>query len=111
MALVAPLHPDAIGFGAMRGLKNGVARNYTPVEFTRGWADADRFLCTLMACGLVEDSSANPSYAVLDVINADGDIIQDYNLPTKQAFKYVYRMLKLRVESTDGDRAQSREQA
>jgi hypothetical protein len=36
---------------------------------------------------------------VLDVLNAEGDIVQDYDLPTRQAFAYVYRKLRLRVEA------------
>jgi hypothetical protein len=99
---VAPLHPNATGLTAMRPVK-GLARNYTEVEFTRGWAGVDHFLRQLEACGLVQDSNTEPSYAVLDVLNDEGDIIQDYNIPTAAAFRYIKRKLKLRVASTDGD--------
>ena len=99
---LAPLHPDANGFKLFRGLPNGKARDYTGVEFTRGWPGGDQFLRQLRLLGYVRNSSTDTSgYGVLDVLNADDDIVQDYDIPTAEAFRYVKRKLKLRVLSSD----------
>jgi hypothetical protein len=94
-----PLHPDATGFKLFRGLPDGTARDYTGVEFTRGWSGADQFRRQLLAVGYLKNPSTEPSFGVLDVLNAAGDIIQDYNVPTPKAFRYIKRKLKLRVET------------
>jgi hypothetical protein len=95
---LAPLHPDATGFKLFRGLANGGTRDYTGVEFTRGWSGADQFRGQLRAFGYVRNSSAEPSYGVLDVLDANGDIVQDYDVPTANAFAYIKRKLRLRAE-------------
>jgi hypothetical protein len=43
-------------------------------------------------------------YAVLDVLNSNGDIIQDFTIPTAEAFRWLKQKLKLAVESEDGAR-------
>lgn len=102
MSDLAPLHPDATGFTLVRVLPNGAGRFYTAVEFTRGWAGADHFLRQLKACGYVlpGGSAAPDGYHVLDVLNADGDIVQDYAVPPhpSRAFAYIKRKLKLTTE-------------
>ncbi|MEU5946277.1 hypothetical protein ABZ793_12030 [Micromonospora sp. NPDC047465] len=102
---LAPLHPDAVGFTLFRVLPNGGSRAYTAVEFTRGWAGADHFLRQLRACGYVRNSSTAPDgWHVLDVLDANGDIVQDYAIPPhpSRAFAYIKRKLKLTVASEDG---------
>lgn len=94
-----PLHPAAVGFSAIRGLPGGGMRQYSAVEFTRGWAGAEQFLRQLRAVGYVRPSTtATDGYAVLDVIDVDGDIVQDYDIPTAKAFQYIKRKLRLTVE-------------
>lgn len=100
---LAPLHPDAIGFTVLRVLPNGGCRNYTAVEFTRGWPGAEHFLRQLRAVGYVRDSKGAPDgWHVLDVLDANGDIVQDYAIPPapSRAMAYIKRKLKLRVEAT-----------
>lgn len=99
------LHPpaEAVGLSAIRAVPpNGAMRQYSAVEFDRGWAGVEHFIRTLRAVGYVTPSAAEPSYAVLDVLNEVGDIIFEYDIPTARAFAFVYRKLKLRVESEDG---------
>jgi hypothetical protein len=91
----------AVGLSAIRGLPDGSMRQYTSVEFTRGWNGVERFIRTLRAVGYIKPSSAAPSYAVLDVLDVDGDIIGDYDVPTAAAFRYIKRKLDLRVEVSD----------
>lgn len=88
----------AIGLSAVRGLPGGAMRQYTSIEFSRGWAGVERFIRILRAVGYIEPCTPKDSYAVLDVIDADGDILDSYDLPHARAFKYVYRTLQLRIE-------------
>ncbi|MEV4212537.1 hypothetical protein [Micromonospora sp. NPDC049662] len=97
------LHPEAVGLSAIRALPGGAMRQYSSVEFTRGWSGVEHFLRQLRACGFVRPSNSDTSgYAVLDVLDAEGDIIQDYDLPTAIAFRYVKRKLNLIVVPEPG---------
>jgi len=87
----------AVALSAIREVKSGAMRQYTQVEFTHRWNGVDRFIRTLAAVGYVQPCSAAPSYAVLDVLDAEGDIIGEYDIPSPRAFGYVYRKLGLRV--------------
>lgn len=104
MTTTTPLHPDATGFTLLRVLPNGGCRNYTAVEFARGWAGADHFLRTLRAVGYVIDSKGAPDgWHVLDVLDAKGDIVQDFAIPPtpSRAMKFIIRKLGLRVERVE----------
>lgn len=73
-------------------------RQYTAVEFTRGFNGVEHFVRTLWHLGFIRISSTETSgYAVLDVLDAAGDIIRDYDIVTPHAFAFVYRKLNLRV--------------
>ncbi|XTZ13873.1 hypothetical protein ACQSSU_20465 [Micromonospora echinospora] len=101
---LAPLHPDATGFTLLRVLGSGDGRTYTGVEFTDGWQGANRFLRRLRAVGYICNSSDAPDgYHVLDVLNAEGDIIQDYAVPPhpSRAFAYIKKKLRLQVATID----------
>lgn len=88
---------DARGLSAFRGLRNGSARQYSAVEWDR-WQGVEHFVRTLAHLGYIRPSSTDTSgYAVLDVLDADGDIIADYDVPTAQAFRYIKRKLRLTV--------------
>lgn len=88
---------EATGLSAIRGLPDGSMRQYSAIEFERGWNGVEHFTRTLSKLGLIRPSSTEPSYAVLDVLDAEGDIIGDYNVPTAQAFAFIKRKLKLTV--------------
>ncbi len=89
---------EATGLSAIRAMPDGSMRQYSAVEFQRGWSGVEHFVRTLRAVGYVKPTSTGPSYAVLDVLDADGDIIGDYDVPTAAAFRYIKRKLQLRVE-------------
>jgi hypothetical protein len=93
----------AVGLSAMRALPSGAARQYTAVEYERGWTGVEHFIRTLRAVGYVKPSSAEDCYAVLDVLDKDGDIIGDYAIPTSKAFAFVKRKLKLRVVDVEAE--------
>ena len=68
------------------------------MKLSKGWAGVERFIRTLRALGYVRPSGvAKDGYAVLDVLDAEGDIIADYDIPTAHAFRYVKRKLNLTV--------------
>lgn len=106
-----PYHPpaDAVGLGAIRILKNGTMRQYSAVEFNRGWNGVEHFVRTLRVLGYVKPSSSERSAGVLDVINADGDIIGDYDIPTAAALRYIKRKLKLTVVHSPEEATRSRD--
>ena len=92
--------PGAVALGAMRPLSNGVGRYYTPVTFPENpWQGCERMIRMGVACGLLAECQRPCGcYAVLDVLNEDGDIIQDFCIPSAHAFRWFYRMLHWRVE-------------
>lgn len=98
---LAELHPNAVGFTLFRLLPRDRCRTYTSVEFDRGWADADWFLRQLHAFGYVQNSTpAREGWHVLDVLDAESNVIQDYAVPPAPsgAMAYIIRKLGLRVE-------------
>lgn|SRR5690606_12729704 len=107
MNRLAPLHPDAVGFSVFRLLPDGTGRTYTSVKFTDGWRGANHFLRQLRALGYVRNSSSAPDgHHVLDVLNVNGDVVQDYAIPPypSEAIGYIKRRLKLRVAAGGGAR-------
>ena len=96
MSTQTELHPDAVGMSAFRVLKNGTGRQYSAVEFTRGWAGCEHQLRVFRKLGMVDES--NDGYAVLDILDANGDIVQDFNVKDALAWRYVKRILGLVVE-------------
>lgn len=89
----------AVALTAIRGLPDGSMRQYSATEFRRGWSGVDHFIRTLKAVGYIEPGDTRPSYAVLDVLDAEGDIVADYNIPTSTAFRFIKRKLGLVVET------------
>jgi hypothetical protein len=101
---LGPLPTETVGFTVLRPLGDGRNRQYSEVEFTRGWAGADQFFRALLACGFVTALPPDrEAYALLDAIDGAGEVIATYDLATRQAFAFVYRKLRLRVTFTDGD--------
>lgn len=91
------VHPDAHGLSAFRTLKNGKSRQYTAVAFKRGWHGLERTLRMYRKLGWITESRRT-SYAILDVLNRDGDIIQDFGIPDWSSWHQIKRRLGLRVE-------------
>ena len=91
-AVEAPaLHPDASALSAFRVLPNGEGRSYSIVE-----GPIEHLFRMARACGFVVPSGQD-GYAVLDVLDDDDNIVQDFTIPTSRAFRWWYRKLHLRV--------------
>lgn len=109
MSELAELHPDACALTAFRVLPDGRGRNYTLAVPESGRRGIKHVIRMARACGFIKPPSHEPSYAVLDVW-ADPDVagenwgvIQDFCIPTAEAWRWWYRTLGLRVDYTDGD--------
>lgn len=93
------LHPDAVALTAFRALPNGVGRLYTISEAPSKARAIKVSLHRARGIGYVKASSTDCEgcYAVLDVLDAADDIVQDFCIPTVAAFRWWYRTLHLRV--------------
>jgi len=88
------LHPDAFALRPVRAVDNGF-RHYTATTFPNNpWSGCETYLLRLMYFGAlgVEDTSL-----VIDVLNIDGDILQDFTV-SRKGFEYLRRQLGFRVE-------------
>lgn len=95
----AALHPRAVAVSAFRILPNGIdGRAYTISEAPSGRAAIERTLRQARAFGFVADTGQQESYAVLDILDADDSIVQDFAIPTAQAFRWWKRVLHLHVQ-------------
>lgn len=98
----AELHEEAHALTVFRVLPNGEGRRYTAVTFPsaprRG---CEQFVRMSRAVGWIGGQWAS-AYGVLDVLNEDGDIVQDYPIPDARAFRGIKRKLDLRVDDNAG---------
>ena len=99
------LDPAAHALSVFRMLPSGEGRAYTAVTFPQDpWRGCERFVRTCLALGWVRHAGwERDPYGVLDVLDEDGDIVQDYAIPSAKAFQRIKCKLDLRVESTDGE--------
>jgi hypothetical protein len=102
---VAELHPAAHALSMFRALPDGNGRAYTAVTFPADPRGGCLQIIRMAAfVGWIVDSSTDThGYGVLDVLDAEGDIIQDYAVVDADGFQRIKRKLDLRVASQDGD--------
>ena len=102
------VHADARALSGIRILKNGAMRQYTATTFPNDpWQGCEHMIRTGMKLGMLRPPSAEKSVGVLDVLNEDGDIVQDFDIVTARGLRYLKRKLGWRVESEDGTTAVS----
>lgn len=100
----AELHPDAHALGAARIVAPDELRIYTATTFPNDpWSGCNHMLRMLRATGGLARTEED-DYAVLDVFNADGDIVQDFAL-TRDGFRFAYRKLDWRVVDVEAELA------
>lgn len=96
IAGVEPPPAEAVALSAVRELKSGALRQYSATTFPGGAWDGCAFAIRRAAkIGLLKPSRSDvPSYALLDVLDDDGDILVSYDIPTAQAFRYWKRTMR-----------------
>lgn len=99
--MTSKIHPEAHALTMFRALADGRGRQYTAVTFPHDpWQGCERTIRIAKAFGWVSEPTPN-AYGVLDVLNENGDIVQDFSVPTARAFQSLKRKLDLRVDFTD----------
>jgi hypothetical protein len=100
---LAPLHPDAVALSIFRVIK-GNGCQYGVAPFADGRAAVEVALRRAAEAGFLapSETAANYCFAVLDVLDAEGDWIQDFALPSEEAFEWWNLLLGLEIESRDG---------
>jgi hypothetical protein len=95
---------DAHALTLFRALSDDRGRQYTGVTFRK----QPRAGCELFirrALGHVGRWPMEEFYAVLDVLNVEGDVVTDFPIPDAASFRWVKQRLNLRVEETDSAEA------
>ena len=92
------LPTSAHALSAFRMLPNGEGRAYTATTFPKNpWQGCERFLRMARKVGWIK--CGEDGYAVLDVLDENGDIVQDFSVVDARAFRQIARRLHLRVEA------------
>jgi hypothetical protein len=104
-SLIADPPREAVALSMFREGRNGNGIRYSAVTFPQNpWRGCERMIRMARAVGWISDSKAAhaSAYAVLDVLDAQGDVIADYAIVDARAFASLKKKLGLVVE-TDGD--------
>ena len=98
--MTEPLRAEVVALTLFRCLPNGEGRNYTATTFPADpWRGCSRFVRMCQAVGWVRESTAGDDcYGVLDALDQDGSIVQDWSVPTAAAFRGIKKKLSLCVE-------------
>lgn len=93
--------PSAVALTAFRILPNGEGRQYSATTFPKGpWQGCERTIRTANTFGYLADDGSE-GYAVLDVLDENGDIVQDFTIIHARAFKWFKRKLNWCVEDDE----------
>ena len=88
------LDPRAVALRPVRALKNGF-RYYEATTFPQNpWRGCEMYLRRCKAFGFLKDDGSG---IVLDVLDENGDIIQDFPL-TREGLRYLRRQFRFKVE-------------
>jgi len=94
---------DAHALSLFRALQNGEPRAYSATTFPRDpYQGCERMVRMARAFGYLVAPHAD-CYGVLDVLNADGDIVQDYAVTSAAAFAWLKKKLRIVVESIEDE--------
>lgn len=91
-----PVPKDAFALRPIRVLKNGRMRVYEAVTFPEAEGGPGNAIHMYLQRGMMGEPGQTESDLVVDILNENGDIIQDF-LVTKTTFRYLQRTLKFRV--------------
>jgi hypothetical protein len=87
------LTPEAAALTAVRAV-DGELITYTIADPEQGRPAIERTLNAANALGYLAAPEGEP-YGVLDILNAQDDIVQDFALPTEEAFTWFENRLGL----------------
>lgn len=92
------LHPNAYAIRPTRLISADELRYYDATFFPNDpWGGIEITLRRMWIC----ESDGHDDSLLLDVLNRDGDIIQDYPM-SKRGFEYLREKLKFKVDPTGG---------
>ncbi len=95
------VHPAAAAITAFRVLPNGSGRQYTGTTWPNDpWGGVEHAVRTGHKLGFLRPSSTDPGtgYAVLDVLDETGDVIQDFEITSARAFRWMKKRYGWAVE-------------
>jgi len=93
------LKPEAYALRPVRALKDGF-RYYEATTFPENpWQGCEVYLRRLAFLGHLREDEEEGQEIVIDVLNANGDIIQDFPV-SKQGFNLLRRWLKFKVDTS-----------
>lgn len=91
---------EAVGLRLVRIVQPGDRlRLYEGVR----WKNREGMAQFLRQQMLPASAYANGDYALADVLDADHNIIAEFGIATREAFRRIQYKLRARVDSTDGD--------
>jgi hypothetical protein len=94
------LHPAAHALTLFRVLPNGEGRCYTATTFPRSpLAGCERLVGMARKVGWIAD--CDDSYGLLEVLDENGDILADYDIPNARAFSALKKKLNIVVEERE----------
>lgn len=96
------LDKRTVALSAFREVTGGRGRQYTATTFIHDpWLGCNHILRMAAACGFISPDTEG-CYAVLDALADNDDVIQNFGIPSAQAFRWFYRKLHWRVCDEDG---------
>jgi hypothetical protein len=96
--------PDVFGLGALTICEHDLGTNYRPVMEWSGPRATRTVLAAAERAGMVHPATAacpRSHAAVLDLLDADGDIVDDRCIPTPEAWAWWCRAVEFRPSSSD----------
>lgn len=92
---------EAHALTLFRILPNGEGRRYSATTFPNGpYQGCERTVRMARAVGWIAEDGGE-SYGLLEVIDANGDILADFDIPTARAFAQVKKHLNIVVEEVE----------
>jgi hypothetical protein len=88
---------QAHGLTLFRILPNGEGRTYTATTFPLApYQGCERMVRMARSVGWIAES--DDSYGLLEVLDENGDILADYDIPTARAFAALKKKLNVVIE-------------
>lgn len=96
----AALTPEAHALTLFRILPNGEGRCYTATTFPLApYQGCERMVRMAQAIGAISESG--DSYGLLEVLDENGDILADYDIPNAREFAWLKKKLNIVVEEVE----------